>query len=144
MRSFEKPQDGQGPDCRARHKMARLAITKNMSQAYTVYKRKGDMKIALSEEEKLRLFGQNLNGCERAESIDHLTIWEDYFKPAYDARAYVYQNDRENFVYDVNWPIDEDTVKGRGSGCRGILVLRMLQARRLPSTGQLPSTQIAR
>ena len=64
--------------------------------------------------EKPRVMCENLNGTDSSGLGiygDALTLseWEDYSKPAYDARRDVYLNDRENFVCDVNWPINSST-----------------------------------
>ena len=81
-----------------------LAITENISQAYGEHIRNYERKYAISELEKKRVMGENLNGTDYSDhdtDMCELSWWEDYFKPGYDARRNVYLNDRENFVEDV-------------------------------------------
>ena len=99
--------------------MSRLAIIENLSQAYGEHIRNYERKYAISELEKKRVMGENLNGTDYSDhdtDMCELSWWEDYFKPGYDKRKaeyLAYKADPEvPFVCDVNWPIDEDTVNG--------------------------------
>ena len=86
-----------------------------MSQAYSAHKRVGIMRCAISEEEKRRVMGQNLNGCERARDYNY-DSWLSHFKPVYEIRKAEYLAHIEDpnipFDYDVNWPIDTDPNTG--------------------------------
>ena len=73
-----------------------------LPQAYSTIKLKSDGRTAMSEAEKDRLIGQNLNGCERY--LD--SIWLNNFKPAYDVRATEYQDLTIEFAPDIRWPLD--------------------------------------
>ena len=85
-----------------------------MSQAYGIHIRNSSMKCSVSEEEAIRLIGQNLNGisyCSYGQPYT-FSLWKAYFKPVYDERRDQYQNDPNNFDPDVNWPIDGDPNTG--------------------------------
>ncbi len=81
-----------------------------MSQAFGTHKRLSNMRIAMSEEEKDRLVGQNLNGSERtgwygADRPDE--AWLSGFLPAYELRKAEYLSG--DFDPDVDWPLDPRT-----------------------------------
>ena len=80
-----------------------FAVSYGMTQAYATYKRKGDMRTSISEEEKDRFIGENMNGAERNRDAS----WTNAFKPAYDVRKAEYLSG--NFNPDVDWPIDPQT-----------------------------------
>ncbi|MHC4526916.1 MAG: LamG-like jellyroll fold domain-containing protein [Planctomycetota bacterium] len=82
-----------------------------MSQAYGSALRKSDRTLAISEEEKVRVMGENLNGTDSiAEVFSNKSCWQNVFKKAYDVRKAEYLNDANvPFVPDVNWPIDGST-----------------------------------
>ena len=71
-----------------------------MSQAFASHLRDPHMKIAIFEEEKNRVIGENLNGAERVYTPE----WISHFKPVYDIRREEYLSG--NFNQDVDWPID--------------------------------------
>ena len=75
-----------------------------MSQASGLCMRVENNKSALTLSELNRLFGENLNGRGGNDYC-----WSTYFKPAYDKRRLEYLEDRESFVYDINWPINPET-----------------------------------
>ena len=77
-----------------------------MSQAYSTIKRRSDLKTSISEGEKNRLFGENLNGSER--NLGN-TSWVNDFKPVYDIRAEEYQNPDLEFDPDISWPLGENS-----------------------------------
>ncbi|MHC4397449.1 MAG: LamG-like jellyroll fold domain-containing protein [Planctomycetota bacterium] len=72
-----------------------------MSQVYATQKGKTNGRNAISEAEKQRVIGQNLNGCERYFGYS----WLNYFKPVYDIRKTEYAG--QNFDPDVNWPVTD-------------------------------------
>jgi hypothetical protein len=82
-----------------------------MSQAYSSHKLESHGCASLSDNEMCRLLGENLHGCQRdfMGGIRYYTSWANYFKPAYDEQADLWQNDRNNFDPDVDWPIDGST-----------------------------------
>jgi len=82
-----------------------------MSQTYASHVLTSNMKSAMSEGEKMRTIGQNLNGCELSSfSVSVHYNWHTYFKPVYDIRKAQYLAD-PNLV-DVNWPLDYDPCDG--------------------------------
>jgi hypothetical protein len=74
-----------------------------LHQAFGSHKRVSLMNLAMSEGEKLRLMGQNLNGSERTRSA----AWIEYFKPAFERRRREYLSGQ--FQADVDWPLDPDS-----------------------------------
>lgn len=80
-----------------------------MSQAYGAHKRHQAMKTAMSEGEKQRLLGENLNGMGYTSKVLY-SPWLSHFKPAYDERREEYLFG--NFDPDVDWPIDGHPVTG--------------------------------
>lgn len=80
-----------------------------LSQAYGAQKVLTNGKAAMSKKERWRLLGENLHCLRRNRYSD----WLDYFKPAYDVQKEQYlkyvSNEPNDFVVDVNWPIDSVT-----------------------------------
>ncbi len=77
-----------------------------MSQAYGSQIRASNGKAAILFSEIYRVL-ENLN-CESS-VLDSTDNWVQYFKSGYDARKAQYINDPNNFVCDVNWPVDATT-----------------------------------
>lgn len=73
-----------------------------MSQAYGVHMRSHRNRTAISEEEKMRVMAQNLNGLERSRNAS----WQRFFRPAFLRRKAAYLSG--TFEPDVSWPIDPD------------------------------------
>lgn len=74
-----------------------------LSQSYASQVRKSLRDLAISEEEKDRVLGENLNGVQYLRTAS----WLNAFKPGYQARRAEYLSG--SFNPDVSWPIDNDS-----------------------------------
>jgi hypothetical protein len=78
-----------------------------LSQAYASHKLRGKAHATITESEKCRLIGENLNGTQTLGPHEK-PYWSDYFKPAFQSRKDDY-NDLNTFTADVDWPLDPTT-----------------------------------
>ncbi|MHC4478224.1 MAG: LamG-like jellyroll fold domain-containing protein, partial [Planctomycetota bacterium] len=78
-----------------------------LSQAYAAHKLRGNGTATITEREKCRLIGENLNGTQTLGPHEK-PYWSDYFKPAFQSRKDDY-NDLNTFTADVDWPLDPCT-----------------------------------
>ncbi|MBD3271927.1 MAG: hypothetical protein GF384_05265 [Elusimicrobia bacterium] len=88
-----------------------------MAQTYAAHKRKSTLDVAMSEQEKRRVVGQNLNGCERNLNGS----WFTHFKPAYDLRKTAYLSGE--FNPDISIPINPSQGWFRAPGDIAVTVI---------------------
>jgi hypothetical protein len=79
-----------------------------LSQAYASHKLMTRKWSSITQGEKGRLIGENLNGTQILGNHDR-AFWWDYFQPAFQSRKNAYNDPNTTFTPDVDWPLDPCT-----------------------------------